>query len=181
MKLLNSSKAQKKNSRKVLDKVIESLSDLTTPEKTFRAVDQAVQKMIGHICISIFYIDQDKKSAVRIYCSKDTSLFPIGGMKDMSDHYWGEVVIENREVFLANTKECVKKIFPDYNNIFSIGCGANLSFPIIHKDEVIGAINILNAEGWFTAEHFESGREISKLLVPVMKSNPVKKLIINRI
>jgi hypothetical protein len=42
--------------------------------------------------------------------------------------------------------------FPDLDLIMSLGCGSAINLPVVAGGEMLGSVNLLHAEGWYTPE-----------------------------
>ncbi|MEL6618025.1 MAG: GAF domain-containing protein [Pseudomonadota bacterium] len=118
-----------------------------SPDETYRAVHAATKGRLFTVTV----LDRAANLARRVYTSHPDT-YPVSGTKPMQPNDWTRQVIDNGEVFVANTVEEFAKFFPDHMLIQSLGCKSAMNIPVI-EDEVIGTVNILDKE-----HHFDDQR-----------------------
>lgn len=115
-------------------------------DSTFRAL----HAQTGGRLFTVTVLDRAAGLARRVYSSHPET-YPVSGTKPMSQGAWTKQVIERGEVFVANTVAEFSLYFADYELIESLGCKSALNVPIVHK-EVVGTVNILDQENYFSEE-----------------------------
>ncbi|MEL7213854.1 MAG: GAF domain-containing protein [Pseudomonadota bacterium] len=123
------------------------MSTEPSPDETYHALHAAT----GGRLFTVTVLDRAAGLARRVYTSHPDT-YPVSGTKPMHRNDWTRQVIDNGEVFVANTVEEFAKYFPDHALIQSLGCKSAMNVPII-EDEVIGTVNILDKE-----HHFDDQR-----------------------
>jgi len=103
----------------------------------------------GHL-FTATVLDRDAGLARRVYTSHPET-YPVSGTKPMSQGAWTDMVVERGETFVANTVAEFAIYFPDHALIESLGCKSALNIPI-SDSQVIGTINILDREHYFSPE-----------------------------
>jgi hypothetical protein len=63
---------------------------------------------------------------------------------------------EERFVYVANSIEAMRGDFPDLDLIVSLGCGSAINMPIVAGGEMLGSVNLLHQEGWYTPDRVEA-------------------------
>lgn len=93
----------------------------------------------------------------RVY-SSDEAAYPVLGTKPIVFDETYRKMTEERFVYVVNTVEAMRADFPDLNLIVSLGCGSAINMPIVAGGEMLGSVNLLHAEGWFTPERVEAAK-----------------------
>jgi len=137
------------------------------PQALYRAADAAYRALLGHKLFTIMALRADTAEAERVY-TNDAASYPVTGRKPMHEDRWSAQVIGRREVFLGRTLAEIAEVFPDYELIGSLGCGAVLNFPVVYDGGVLGTVNVLDAEGRYDEAAAERGRWLTPLLVPAL-------------
>jgi GAF domain-containing protein len=101
----------------------------------------------------------------RVY-SSNPAAYPVTGRKPKGGTEWGAKVLDRGETFLAATADEVRRVFADYELIFSLGIGAILNTPIRFRGRSLGTLNLCNEANWFREEDFVTGQLLAALLVP---------------
>ncbi|HMG50222.1 MAG TPA: GAF domain-containing protein [Inquilinus sp.] len=140
------------------------------PGTLFRAADDAYRAVVGHRLFTVMALRAETAEAERIY-TNDPVAYPVTGRKPMHEDRWSAQVIGRREVFLGRTLAEIAEVFPDYELIGSLGCGAVLNFPIVYDDRVLGTINVLDAEGCYDEAAIDRGRWLAPFLAPALLSD----------
>ena len=122
----------------------------------YKKIDKIIHSLIGHKLITYTVIDEKLKFCERVYSNKN-KIYPILGQKKMPKNIWSVKVLKNKQHFVCRTKKDIKKIFYDYETIFSLGCGSIINLLILFQGKPIGTVNILNKENHY------SGKDIKKI------------------
>ena len=130
-----------------------------------KKIDKIVHSLIGHKLITFTVIDEKLKFCERIY-SNNSKIYPIFGQKKMPKNIWSKKVLKNKEHFLCKTKKDIKKIFYDYETIFSLGCGSIINLLILFQGKPIGTVNILNKENYYSNKDLKKIEFITIFLIP---------------
>lgn len=133
------------------------MSGEPSPDESYRALHAAT----GGRLFTVTVLDRAAGLARRVYTSHPDT-YPVSGTKPIQHNDWTRQVIDNGEVFVANTVEEFARYFPDHALIQSLGCGSAMNIPII-DGEVIGTVNILDKEQYFDDQRAaECAAEIQK-------------------
>lgn len=100
--------------------------------------------------------DNPKGGYVRRVYSSDEAAYPVLGTKPIVFDDTYRKMTEERFVYVANSIEAMKADFPDLDLIIKLGCGSAINMPIVAGGEMLGSVNLLHAEGWFTPERVEA-------------------------
>ena len=132
------------------------------PLAIYRAVDAAMQRVIGHKLFTLLVADGDE--VARIYSSNPTA-YPVSGRKPMNRTPWGDVVLRDRKVWVAKGPADIEWAFFDHKLIFSLGLGQCINVPVAWDGRTIGTINVLDAEGRYGEEHGALAARFAPFLV----------------
>ena len=66
---------------------------------------------------------------------------------------WYDTTIAGKRTFVANTPPEFARYFFDHALIASLGCGACINVPVCAMGEVVGTLNVLDAEHAYDARH----------------------------
>jgi hypothetical protein len=93
----------------------------------------------------------------RIYSSDETA-YPVLGTKPIVFDETYRKMTEERFVYVANSVEAMRPDFPDLDLIVTLGCGSAINMPIVAGGEMLGSVNLLHEEGWYTPERVDAAR-----------------------
>jgi len=131
----------------------------------FKKIDQLIKRSIGHKLITFTVIDDKLKYVERIY-TNNSRIYPLLGRKKLPKNKWSQQVIKNKKHFLGKNKKDIKKLFFDYQIIFSLGCGSIINFLVKFDNKPIGTINVLDKEFKYNNKDIKKLEEINILLIP---------------
>ncbi len=119
------------------------MSNGPSAEDTYRALHAET----GGRLFTVTVLDRTAGLARRVYTSHPDA-YPVSGTKPIQQNEWTRQVIDNGELFVANTVEDFAKYFADYALIRSLGCESALNIPV-SEDGVVGTVNILDKAHYF--------------------------------
>ena len=125
------------------------MTDTLSPDALYAELHEAT----GGRLFTVTVLDRAADLARRVYTSHPET-YPVSGTKPLSQGAWTDMVAEHGEVFVANTVAEFATYFPDHALIESLGCESALNIPISDGD-VIGTVNILDHEHFFSADVVE--------------------------
>ncbi len=67
---------------------------------------------------------------------------------------------KERKYFVANTIADIAKVFPDYELINSLGCQSVVNMPVVIGGELVGTVNMLDVDGYYTPERVQMIRDV---------------------
>lgn len=141
-----------------------AFADALATYKTERDVGLALHNLaIATVGVKLFTMtaDNPKGGYVRRVYSSDEQAYPVLGTKPITFDDTYRKMTEERFVYVANSIEAMKADFPDLDLIVSLGCGSAINMPIVAGGEMLGSVNLLDAEGAYPAERVE----LAKMLV----------------
>lgn len=120
-------------------------------ETVWRAVADLTRTVVGARLFTVMSVDMDNKLARRVY-SSEAEKYPVSGSKPIHFDAWFDRVHVQRLPFVANTISDIARVFPDHETIWSLGCGSVVNLPVIFGDELVGTLNLLDVEHYYTPE-----------------------------
>ena len=134
-------------------------AELTNP---FAALETLCQSVLGHrlFSCSVFDLDQSVAVAARVY-SNNAKSYPVSGLKDIVPNRWTNIVIDQGNLFVANTVEEFSDVFPDYEKIAELGLGSVINIPVIIGGKFKGTVNALHEANYYTAELCDRAKELT--------------------
>lgn len=152
-----------------LNRCAATLSQPGQPMPLFSALDREMRDVIGHKLFTIMVLDHDRGVAERIY-TNEPKAYPVQGCKPLGQlKDWGMQVLERGEPFIGNSREIIRNKFPDYETIESLGCGAVINIPILYDGQVLGTVNLLHEEGYYTENDLSDGAPFAQLAIPACR------------
>ena len=130
-----------------------------------KKIDRVIKSLIGHKLITFTVIDNKLNFCERIY-SNNNKIYPILGQKKMPKNIWSKKVLKNKKHFLCKNKKDIKKIYYDYETIFSLGCGSIINLLVLFKGKPIGTINILHKENHYSMNDLKKIDFLITYLIP---------------
>jgi hypothetical protein len=131
----------------------------------YRTVERIAAETIGWHLFTILRYVEPAEAVERLY-SSDEKAYPVGGRKPLDKITASHGAMDKGEVFLAATKEEVRKAFFDHELIFSLGITAILNVPIRHAGRRLGTLNLCGEEGMYGPAEIARGKILAGLLVP---------------
>ena len=102
--------------------------------------------------------DNPAKGYVRRVYSSDETAYPVLGTKPIVFDETYRKMTEERFVYVVNSIEAMRADFPDLDLIVSLGCGSAINMPIVAGGEMLGSVNLLHQEGWYTPERVAAAK-----------------------
>jgi len=134
------------------------------PQAAFQAFDRLCAETFGHRLFTILAWEGGADELERVYSSRPVE-YPVSARKRMGPTPWGELVLRQGRPWLGTGAQDIRWAFPDHELIASLGCAACLNAPVHWNGTVLGAINILDAEGVYTPPDLEALEAMSGFLV----------------
>ncbi|TMR97978.1 GAF domain-containing protein [Nonomuraea basaltis] len=111
-----------------------------------------------------------ERRALRRVHSSHPGEYPVGGEKTVEvAQGWLATCIEAREPYLGPDRAAVREVFADHALIESLGCGAIINVPVVDGGEVLGVLNILDAEGAYDEGSVAVAESLAPLAVPALR------------
>ncbi|WP_332700917.1 GAF domain-containing protein [Devosia sp.] len=128
-------------------------------DEAFGALQALVQATVGAKLFTFMTVDMEAEVARRAYTS-DAQNYPTSGTKPIRYDSWFDIVHKERQYFVANTIADIAKVFPDYELIDSLGCQSVVNMPVVIGGELMGTVNMLDVEGYYTPERVQAIRDV---------------------
>lgn len=128
-----------------------AISAARNSKAVWKALEKLSWAVVGHKLFTIMTVDNAAGLARRAYTSHPRD-YPVSGTKPIHRDQWFDVVHGERRSFVANTIADIAKVFPDFELIASLGCGAVMNLPVVLEDELVATVNMLDKEHHYTPE-----------------------------
>ena len=128
-------------------------------DAAFSALQALVQATVGAKLFTYMSVDMEAEVARRAYTS-DPKSYPTSGTKPIRYDSWFDIVHKERRYFVANTIIDIAKVFSDHELIDSLGCQSVVNMPVVLGGELVGTMNMLDVEGYYTPERVQMIREV---------------------
>lgn len=117
--------------------------------------------------VKLFTLTADNPEAgyVRRVYSSDEVAYPTLGTKPIVFVETYRKMTEERFVAVVNSVEAMRADFPDLDLIVSLGCGSAVNIPVVAAGAMLGSVNLLHQEGWYTPERVAAAQG---LIVPAI-------------
>tara|TARA_R110002124_G_scaffold9586_25_gene49368 strand:- start:2818 stop:3309 length:492 start_codon:yes stop_codon:yes gene_type:complete len=132
-------------------------------DEAFAALQALTEATVGAKLFTYMTVDMTAELARRAYTS-DPQNYPTSGTKPIRYDSWFDIVHKQRQYFVANTIADIAKVFPDYELIDSLGCQSVVNMPVVIGGELIGTVNMLDVDGYYTPERVQMIHDV--LAVP---------------
>ena len=121
------------------------------PHDAFNKFYEWVNKTIGVKLLTLTTFDIPNAVAQRVFSNMPNE-YPVSGIKPIERSNWTEIVLDNHRSFIANNIDDIAKVFSDFKLIQSLGCESVCNLPIIVDGKLLGTVNCLDEENYFTSE-----------------------------
>ncbi|MCQ0970413.1 GAF domain-containing protein [Paracoccus sp. TK19116] len=132
----------------------------TDPGQMMTALDRLIQQVVGMKMCTLIRVDEDNASGMRIHSTEPVK-FPISTPKDMQGRAWRSKIVVSQEHLVANSYDEIAAIFGDAEKLREVGCESCLCLPIVVKNKLLGTLNILHEEGYFTPERVAAAESLT--------------------
>tara|TARA_R110002020_G_scaffold41276_27_gene121739 strand:- start:644 stop:1135 length:492 start_codon:yes stop_codon:yes gene_type:complete len=128
-------------------------------DQAFAALQALTEATVGVKLFTYMSVDMQAEVARRAYTS-DPANYPASGTKPIRYDSWFDIVHKQRQYFVANTIADIAKVFPDYELIDSLGCQSVVNMPVVIGGALIGTVNMLHVDGYYTPERVQMIRDV---------------------
>jgi hypothetical protein len=128
-----------------------AIAEETDPDAPFAALQRFSAALVGVRLFTVMTTDLAAGLARRAF-SSDPVAYPASGVKPIRPDAWFALISEQRQPFVANSIADIARVFPDHELIASLGCGAVVNLPVFIGNSLMGTVNILHEEGYYTPE-----------------------------
>lgn len=136
-----------------------AIAEAKGADEAFGALQALVQATVGAKLFTYMNVDMEAEVARRAYTS-DAANYPTSGTKPIRYDSWFDIVHKQRQYFVANTIADIAKVFPDYELIDSLGCQSVVNMPVVIGGVLVGTVNMLDVDGYYTPERVAAIREL---------------------
>lgn len=128
-------------------------------DSAYAALEKLTQAVVGVKLFTIMEADMEAGISRRCY-SSDPESYAVSGSKPINRTHWFDIVHIERRPFVANTIAEIATVFPDHEQIWSLGCGSVVNLPVFIADRFLGTMNILHEEHFYTPERLKLITEV---------------------
>lgn len=140
------------------DAAIATAQDAEAP---WRALEALAQVVVGAKLFTVMKVDWANDRSGRVYSSHPVD-YPVSGTKPINRTHWFDSIHTQRKPFVANTIAGIAEVFPDHEIIWSLGCGSVLNYPVSIGGDMIGTVNLLHEEHFYTPEKVKAAEMLSQ-------------------
>ena len=133
----------------------------------FVDVERLCAQSIPFRMLTILQYQEVDGVVVRVH-SSDPATYPIGGRKLLADFPTNHAAMADGDVFLAATKDDVRRAYADHAALFALGIESILNVPVWVDGRRLGTLNLCGAEGSFGPAEVARAREAAEMLVGVL-------------
>ena len=135
------------------------IAKASTPPEIFGALRDIVNETVGNRLLTASVYDMGAARSRRVFSENETA-YPVGGFKPQTPGKWYDTVMARHEIFASLTIEEIAEVFFDWRLIQSLGFESNLNLPVVVGGEVIGTINLLERQGFYTPDRVAAARTV---------------------
>ena len=137
-----------------------AIATTTEVEGVWKALQALADVVVGAKLFTIMKVDWATEHSGRVYTSHPDA-YPVSGTKPMNRTHWFDTIHVQRKPFVANTIKDIADVFPDHETIWQLGCGSVLNWPVFIGDKLVGTVNMLHDEYFYTPARVEAARHLS--------------------
>ena len=135
------------------------------PEDSFRALDQAMGRAIGHKLFTVLLHHEASGESERFYTNQP-SHYPVGGRKPLNPTFWTQRVLREQRPYIGREAADIAAVFFDHVLIAKLGCASVINLPVVFGGRTLGTINLLHEEAWYEEADLTLGAVFAGLAVP---------------
>lgn len=143
-----------------LDAFDAALATTTAVDGVWKALQALADAAVGAKLFTIMKVDWATEHSGRVYTSHPDK-YPVSGTKPMNRTHWFDTIHIQRKPFVANTIKDIADVFPDHETIWRLGCGSVLNWPVFIADQMVGTVNMLHDEHFYTPVRVEAAKHLS--------------------
>ncbi|WP_211266939.1 GAF domain-containing protein [Nonomuraea candida] len=127
-----------------------------------KELEERVRREVGVRLFTVLAWVPERRALRRVHSSHPEQ-YPVGGEKTVEvAQEWLATCIEGRQPYFGGDRAAVREIFADHELIESLGCGSIINVPVLGAaGEVLGVLNILDAEGAYDDASVATARSIA--------------------
>ena len=123
-------------------------------EDAWRALQDLTASAVGFRLFTVMTVDLANGLARRAFTSHP-SQYPVSGTKPIGRDGWFDIVHGKQQLFVANTISGIARVFPDHEEIRSMGCGSVVNLPVVIGGMLTATINMLHREHYYGPERVD--------------------------
>ena len=150
-----------------LEDVARGVAEAGQPEQSFRALDRAMGRVIGHKLFTILLHHPRARESERRYTNQPAA-YPVGGRKAVTASAWTERLFAERRPYIGKTADDIREVFFDHEIILSLGCASVLNVPVVWDGRTLGTINLLHEANWYDEGDVPIAQCFAALAVPTL-------------
>ncbi|MGP3911626.1 GAF domain-containing protein [Nonomuraea sp. 10N515B] len=132
-------------------------------------LETRVRKELGVRLFTVLAWVPERWALRRVHTSHPAE-YPIGGEKTVEvAQGWLATCIEGRKPFFGPDRAAVREVFADHELIESLGCGSIINVPVVEGSQVLGVLNILDAEGAYDEGSVAVAESLAPLAAPALR------------
>jgi GAF domain-containing protein len=135
------------------------------PLPRIRAADRLARDFTGQQLCTAMVFDRQAMTVQRIFSSRPSE-YPVGGRKPKRDTAWGRQVLLEGRRFKGEGETAIRDHFADHDVILGLGLRSIVNFPILHRGECVGTLNLLWPEAALDPERVAMARILPLLATP---------------
>ena len=117
----------------------------------WQALRVLAERLVGAKLFTVSVVDWANERAGRVFTSHPEA-YPVAGTKPIHYDDWFEIVHKQRQTYVANSLAEMSDHFFDRDVIAALGCASVVNQPIEVAGEMVGTVNLLHEEGYYTPE-----------------------------
>ena len=133
----------------------------------FDSLDNILNDFIGHKLFTILKFDKINSNLERVYTSKPRE-YPLQGKKDVIRNFWQVQVLEMGVVYIGYNSQDIKNSFADFDLIEKLGCRSFMIIPVKSGDNIMGSVNLLHEESWYSDNDVKIAQNLVSLISEVL-------------
>ncbi|MES0869494.1 GAF domain-containing protein [Pseudovibrio sp. SCP19] len=146
---------------------VQAVTGSSSLQEAAKKAGELFSKFPGYKLFTLTVTHPDGSHVVRLYSSAENSYGTSGTKPIEKEGGWYERVLVQQKPFLGYTIDDVKEYFPDHEKIAAMGLGATLNLPVVVLGEVIGTVNLLDADHAYTDADAKRVFILSQALAPL--------------
>ena len=133
----------------------------------FNSLDNILNDFVGHKLFTILKFDKINSKLERIYTSNPRE-YPLQGKKDVIRNFWQVQVLEMGVVYIGYNSQDIKNSFADFDLIEKLGCRSFMIIPVKSGDNIMGSLNLLHEESWYSDNDVKIAQNLVSLISEVL-------------
>ena len=133
----------------------------------FNSLDNILNDFIGHKLFTILKFDKINSKLERIFTSNPED-YPLQGKKDVIRNFWQVQVLEMGVVYIGYNSQDIKNSFADFDLIEKLGCRSFMIIPVKSGDNIMGSVNLLHEESWYSDNDVKIAQNLVSLISEVL-------------